>query len=179
LITGKSGTGKEVIAHAIHRASPRAGAAFIGVNCAAIPESLLESELFGHVCGAFTGATGDKLGLFEQADGGTLLLDEIGEMPLGLQAKLLRVLQEEEIRRVGDHKTRRVDVRLLAATAAHAVTTDGPVRPPASSSRWPCGDEIEQRRRWECLIPCRGVEPSHAVGGKRSSEGILAGRIDS
>jgi two-component system response regulator AtoC len=117
LITGESGTGKEVIAHAIHRASPRAGAAFIGVNCAAIPESLLESELFGHVRGAFTGATGDKSGLFEQADGGTLLLDEIGEMPLGLQAKLLRVLQEEEIRRVGDNKTRRVDVRLLAATA--------------------------------------------------------------
>jgi two-component system response regulator AtoC len=117
LITGESGTGKEVIAHAIHRASPRARAAFIGVNCAAIPESLLESELFGHVRGSFTGATGDKAGLFEQADGGTLLLDEIGEMPLGLQAKLLRVLQEEEIRRVGDNKTRRVDVRLLAATA--------------------------------------------------------------
>lgn len=116
LIVGESGVGKELVARAIHRESDRAGKPFLPVNCAGIPEDLLESEFFGHSAGAFTGATRTRKGLFLEADGGTLLLDEIVEMPLALQAKLLRVLQEGMVRPVGADAERRVDVRVLAAT---------------------------------------------------------------
>jgi DNA-binding NtrC family response regulator len=116
LIEAESGTGKELLARLIHRASPRAGGAFVAVNCSAFPENLLESELFGHVRGAFTGANTAKPGKFELADGGTLLLDEIGEMPVSLQPKLLRALQEREIDRLGDTHPLTVDVRVIATT---------------------------------------------------------------
>ncbi|HKM99048.1 MAG TPA: sigma-54 dependent transcriptional regulator [Candidatus Binataceae bacterium] len=116
LVQGESGTGKELVARAIHRNSPRASRPFIAINCSAIPDNLIENELFGHERGAFTGATERKIGLFESADRSTLFLDEIADLPLGLQAKILRVLQEKEIRRVGGNESFRVDARLVTAT---------------------------------------------------------------
>src|ERR671932_2038009 len=116
LISGENGTGKELVARAIHRNSTRAQAPFVEVNCAAIPHELIESELFGHVKGSFTGAVSDRAGKFEQADGGTLFLDEVGDMSLAAQAKVLRVLQDGQVTRIGGGKPVKVDVRVLAAT---------------------------------------------------------------
>ena len=116
LINGESGTGKELVAHALHRHSPRAASPFIALNMAAIPKDLMESELFGHEKGAFTGAANLRRGRFEQADGGTLFLDEIGDMPADTQTRLLRVLADGEFYRVGGHTPVKVDVRIIAAT---------------------------------------------------------------
>ncbi len=131
LVTGERGTGKELVARAIHRASPRAKGPLEKLNCAAVPKELIESELFGHEAGAFTGATKQRRGKFERASGGTLFLDEVGDMPLAMQAKLLRVLQEREIERVGGNSTISVDVRVVAATNRDLIAAcrDGEFRP--------------------------------------------------
>jgi DNA-binding NtrC family response regulator len=126
LIEGPTGSGKEIVAEALHRLSPRCRKPFVAINCAAIPEALLEAELFGHTRGAFTGAVHGRIGRIEAADGGTLFLDEIGEMPLALQSKLLRFVECGELQRVGDNETVKVDVRIVAAThrplAQHTLT---------------------------------------------------------
>jgi len=125
LITGESGTGKELCARAIHYLSPRKTKSFVPINCGAIPDTLIESELFGYVKGAFTGATSSKEGLIVSADGGTLLLDEIGEMPLQLQVKLLRFLEDQNVQRIGDTSLRKVDVRIIAATNGKNLDKEG------------------------------------------------------
>jgi two-component system, NtrC family, response regulator HydG len=130
LIAGETGTGKETVARAIHVESDRRDASFVAVNCAALPETLLDSELFGHTLGAFPGATGPRRGLFVEADGGTLLLDEVGDLPLALQAKFLRVLQTGELRPLGSEESRHVNVRCIAATQRdlHALVKEGKFR---------------------------------------------------
>ena len=133
LITGENGTGKELVARALHEASPRRERPFVEVNCAAIPSELIESELFGHMKGSFTGAFADRAGKFEQADGGTLFLDEVGDMSLSAQAKVLRVLQEGVVTRIGGSKSIQVDVRVLAAT-----NKDLEARSPSSGSARIC-----------------------------------------
>jgi two-component system response regulator HydG len=182
LITGESGSGKERIARLVHDESTRAAAPFIAVNCGAIAETLLESELFGHARGAFTGATQDRPGLFEAANGGTLLLDEIGEVSPAMQVKLLRVLQEREIRRVGENKNRAVDVRVLAATnrdLAHGVAggafrQDLYYRVKVVELRVPALRE----RRDDILQLARVLLATSALQMKRKISGLSPGVVD-
>jgi DNA-binding NtrC family response regulator len=155
LITGESGTGKEVFARLIHRSSRRADKPFIAINCSAIPENLLESELFGHTKGSFTGAEQSRAGLFEEAEGGTLFLDEIGDMPFHLQSKLLRVLQERKIKRIGENQMRDVNVRIIAATLKNL------------------GEEVKAKRFREDLFYRLNVIPIRLPSLRERKEDIL------
>ena len=159
MIRGESGTGKELIAHALHHHSPRAGKPFVRVNCAALPETLVETELFGHERGAFTGAQARRKGKFEQADGGTLFLDEIGELSPSTQAKLLRVLQGREFERLGGNETVRVDVRLITATNKDLETGAG-------RGDLPRGPVLPAQRVLDLRAAAPGAEVGRAAPGR-------------
>lgn len=182
LITGESGSGKERIARLVHEESTRTAGPFVAVNCGAITETLLESELFGHARGAFTGATSDRPGLFEAASSGTLLLDEVGEISPGMQVKLLRVLQEREIRRVGENKNRRVDVRVVAAT--NRDLADGVVRGTFRQDLYYRLKVVElhapplRERRDDILALARVLLADAALRMKRTITGIAPGAAD-
>jgi DNA-binding NtrC family response regulator len=176
LILGETGTGKELVARAIHEQSPRCGSLFVAINCGALPDSLLESELFGHRRGSFTGADRDKRGLFEHADGGTILLDEIGDTSPALQMKLLRALENKEIRPLGDTRTIRVDVRVVSAThrnleAAIGISTTGSTRSPSTCLR--CAVGASTSRSWPSTSPrssarrTRGASRSRRTSSSR------------
>ena len=179
LVLGETGTGKELIARAVHNLSARHGRPFITLNCAAIPFDLLESELFGHEKGAFTGAVAQKIGRFEMADAGTLFLDEIGDLPLALQPKLLRVLQEQEFERLGSGRTHRINVRLIAAT--HRDLTEKVDRSEFRSDLYyrlnvfpVLVPPLRERREDIPLLVsafCRGICPTHGQGDQPRTAG--------